>query len=176
MNHIPPQVILVAGIAMLAWSVWHMRRKALAARKKNRPQKPGGATSRPDNGNRDDMHGMTREIHALLSDVHETARRCAAQIDNRRVRLEQLLLESEQTIQRLEQSISQAAQHGSARQTRDRPDFESKANDGRLTQVYALADAGTPSQAIAQQLQLPAGEVDLMLGLRSGRESFSTLT
>jgi hypothetical protein len=118
------------------------------------------------------------EIHALLADVEETARRVAAQMDNRRMRLEQMLAEADDKIKRLE-SLTSAQPPGvvaapvqrDASQTLSRLRQERGAppvnEDPAYRPVYQLADEGKSSREIGQALNRQPGEIELILALRN---------
>jgi hypothetical protein len=122
---------------------------------------------------------LTVEIQALLGEVEETARRAAAQVDNRYRKLEQLVLEADDKIQRLEALMAAAQRTGARgdvlaatggaellsrlRQERGAP---SAIEDPAYQPIYRLADAGRTPREIAQELGRQPGEVELILALR----------
>ena len=127
---------------------------------------------------------LTTEVQALLTEVEETARRAAAQVDNRYRKLEQLVVEADEKIKRLEGLLTQApapavaspvrpaerpAVMGGAellnrlRQERGAP---APAEDPAYRPIYQLADAGRNAREIAQELGRQPGEVELILALR----------
>ena len=122
------------------------------------------------------LRTVTTEIHALLADVEETARRVAAQIDNRRSRLEQLLAEADEKIKRLESltaatpaAVVATPVQRDASQTLSRLRQERGAppvnEDPAYRPVYQLADEGKSSREIGQALNRQPGEIELILAL-----------
>jgi hypothetical protein len=129
--------------------------------------------------------------------MHETAREITARIDSKLGLLEQLIRDADDRIARLqtvsewldrsgtvekEPSIALAKlSHTQSHQ----PTFEpgstmpiapiaaapakTAAVSRRYEEIYALADAGHNSAAIASRLNSPVGEVELILGLRAQR-------
>jgi DNA-binding NarL/FixJ family response regulator len=132
---------------------------------------------------------VTMEIQALLGDLEETARRLTAQLDNRYTRLEQLLAEADEKIQRLEGAAGSTGICGKGessplgkvtaqaapamteaqraltrlRQERGAPPA---ALDPAYQPIYGLADRGKSSREIAQELGRQPGEIELILALR----------
>jgi hypothetical protein len=126
---------------------------------------------------------VTTEIHAMLGDLEETARRVIAQFDNRRVRLEQMIAEADERIKKLEslagttQPVVKAAVpvnvSREATQALNRLREERGAppanEDPAYQPVYQLADQGKTSREIGQALGRQPGEIELILALR-GRQ------
>jgi hypothetical protein len=142
------------------------------------------------------LRDITSEVHALLADVEETARRLAAQIDNRYVRLEQLMGEADEKIRMLERlqniqpmqpqvnasagtpaaraSSAHASEHASSSsdaqralaRLRQERGAPPAAQDPAYQPIYSLADAGKTPREIAQQLSRQPGEIELILALR----------
>jgi hypothetical protein len=133
---------------------------------------------------------VTAEVHALLSDLEETARRLTAQLDNRFTRLEQLLAEADEKIRWLEGTTGARAPTGNGspawaaplpaptasllteaqrtlarlRQERGAPPA---AQDPAYQPIYGLADRGKSPREIAQELGRQPGEIELILALRN---------
>jgi DNA-binding NarL/FixJ family response regulator len=102
------------------------------------------------------------------------ARQISAQIDTRSSKLEVLMKEADQKI-----ALLQSLCHGqpTPSQSPDSPanslpkssatqQIEAPAVDPRHVQVYTLADQGRTPLEIAQQLNRPSGEIELILALR----------
>jgi hypothetical protein len=134
---------------------------------------------------------LTVEVQALLTEVEETARRAAAQVDNRYRKLEQLVAEADEKIRRLEALMAEARRMGQPggagqaaapttvaaanaamggadlvsrlRQERGAP---AAAEDPAYRPIYQLADLGKSAREIAQELGRQPGEVELILALR----------
>ncbi|HBS28705.1 MAG TPA: hypothetical protein DEB06_04470 [Phycisphaerales bacterium] len=107
-----------------------------------------------------------RELEALMSDVRELTRLCAAQIDARTAKLERLVERAEGVASRLEGA---PARTGSARieSRRVTPSSGEPPPDPLAERVYALADAGRSPVEIASELSEHVGKVELVLALRA---------
>jgi hypothetical protein len=136
---------------------------------------------------------IATELAALLADLEETARRAAAQIENRRTGLELVLKEADEKIRRLE-TLTKAAIPERGGGAEPRPAALSadaaqlitrlrqergalggaagaasappSVEDPAYRPIYQLADAGKSPREIAQQLNRQPGEVELILALR----------
>jgi hypothetical protein len=149
----------------------------------NRPMAVQGSGGAPAGGNGGmknplSVRELTVEIQALLAEVEDTARRAAAQVDNRYRKLEQLVTEADERIKRLEALIGEAERAGQGaspavtggadllnrlRQDRGAP---AAAEDPAYRPIYQLADLGKSAREIAQELGRQPGEVELILALR----------
>ena len=131
-----------------------------------------------------------RAMESLLVELSEMSRKISGQLDTRAARLEALLREADEKIEQLR--AAQAGEplpspppdpiplHPAAvplprppRRTAgdDRPALRiaqpEPAVDPRHAEVYRLADQGLAPGQIAQQLDRPSGEIELILALRS---------
>ena len=109
-----------------------------------------------------------RTLEALMVEAQELTRLCAAQMENRAVRLEKLIREADERIARLDE------RHGA----RSREDvrvaervgassaFLRRDADPLTERIYQLADSGVSSVEIARELDEQTGKVDLILALR----------
>jgi hypothetical protein len=104
---------------------------------------------------------LERDMQNLLVELHEMARTMTAQIETRAAKLELLIRDADEKIARLEgRPASRPAEHVAV----DEPPH---------VDVYSLADAGVDARQIAQRLQRPVGEIELLLALRRrGRADF----
>ncbi len=130
--------------------------------------------------------------------MHETARELSAVLDSKLSLLQALVAEADRAASRLEAALERAGAE-QALQASQRPAHQAEAlqairpsqsqTDGyvqpgnrlddagaehapqqrRREEVYTLADYGYEAAEIAQRLQLPIGEVQLMLSLREKR-------
>ena len=183
--------LLLSGVAL----IFAIRRWRINALKKRRARTGSaaprqgstgsGTTERPPMGNGLNVRDVTVQVQGLLADVEDTARRVAAQIDNRRVRLEQVLAEADEEIRRLEELTKAPAEPQrpaappvptvmrDAAQTLSRLRQERGApppnEDPAYTPIYQLADQGKNAREIGQALGRQPGEIELILALR-GRQ------
>jgi hypothetical protein len=117
---------------------------------------------------------VERQMQNVLVDLSEMARQITAQLDTRAGKLEALIKEADQKIAILKsltpgESASPFAippPPADAPVDTPAPAPQSSPVDPRHAQVYTLADEGKSSREIAQQLNRPSGEVELILALR----------
>jgi hypothetical protein len=116
------------------------------------------------------QRSVEREMSNLLVELSDMARQISGQLDTRAAKLEALMQEADKKIAELKRLET----------THHEPEIkplESKAvplrDDARYSAIYDLADAGHSAQEIAQQLDRPRGEVELILALRAPSESRS---
>jgi hypothetical protein len=182
--------VLVSGVAL----VFAVRRWRISVLRKRRADGAGGAMKttnrvmeRATMGSSLNVREVTAEIQSLLAEVEDTARRVAAQIDNRRRALEQLIAEADEKIRKLETLTRQEAPlppsantmgtvgsvSREAAQTLSRLRQERGAppanEDPAYAPIYQLADQGKSAREIGQALGRQPGEIELILALR-GRQ------
>lgn len=121
------------------------------------------------------QRSLEREMNNLVVELSEMARQITAQLDTRATRLELLIKEADSKIaelQRLQNAAGEGAVSQPAKPSAPSPDpapesSPESAEDLRYSEIYALADAGHSAQDIAQRLDRPSGEIELILALRS---------
>jgi hypothetical protein len=113
---------------------------------------------------------VEQQMSSLLVEMSEMARQVTSQLDTRAARLEVLIQQADQRIEQLraatparDAAISDADEPA---QVRLRPADAEAPADPRHTQVYDLADQGLTSRQIAERLDRPDGEIELILALR----------
>ena len=99
---------------------------------------------------------VEREVSTLLSELAEMARQISSHLDSRSARLEDLIRQADARIERLEALGATAAS----------PPIEPTNGEPTNNEVYALADQGCSAKEIAQRLDRPKGEIELILALR----------
>jgi L-lactate utilization protein LutC len=113
---------------------------------------------------------VERQMETLLVELSEMARQITAQLDTRAAKLEALIEEADEKIAAM-QGLHQppedpgAAAGVSMPQAQQKPAVE---QDERHVAIYDLADAGLSAAQIAQRLDRPSGEIELILALRPG--------
>ncbi len=113
------------------------------------------------------QRSVEREMQNVLVELSEMARQITAQIDTRAARLEALIHQADERIAALNALPSAASPPSKSELKSLAPEAaESAQIDPRHAQVYALADQGRSSKDIAQQLNRPSGEIELILALR----------
>jgi hypothetical protein len=120
------------------------------------------------------QRSVEREMQNVLVELSEMARQITAQIDTRSARLEALIRQADERIAAMNAqaaakglpSAAKSPQSQSEEKSLPPESAESPAIDPRHAEVYALADRGRSSKDIAQQLNRPSGEIELILALR----------
>jgi hypothetical protein len=112
---------------------------------------------------------VERQMQNLLVELSEMARQISAQLDTRTAKLELLIREADEKIEKLRRAGVAPAQAEIKSQVMLDADVVEGAPptiDPRHAEIYALADQGRRPLEIAQQLGRPSGEVELILALR----------
>lgn len=113
-----------------------------------------------------------REMSHLLVELSEMARQVTAQLDTRAAKLELLIKEADEKLIRLQRHAGDTAARAtdaSPLPTDPHPTTAAGISDARHTEVYLLCDEGRSAAEIAQQLNRPSGEIELILALRPRR-------
>jgi len=105
-----------------------------------------------------------RALEDLMADAEELTGRLAANLDAKAARLERLIAQADERLNRLE---DRAAAESRPRPER-RPGLTADDTDPLNRRVYDLADRGLPPVEIAKQLSQQVGQVELILNLRRG--------
>jgi len=152
-------VVLAVQIMLLAagWLLFQRARGELSAR----------AAEAPVLAELKDVH---QQVRLLLVEVERSTERQAARLENGCADAVAVLTEIENKIRIAEQLLARSAQgNGAALANIERGQEDSRDDDTRDDQIYALADAGHSTAAIAHTLRLSEGEVEMLLGLRGRR-------
>lgn len=159
---------LAMGLGLVALGYLYLRGKA---RRRDPLDKPAERMSLAQ------QRSLERDMGNIVVELSEMARQITAQLDTRATKLEMLIKEADDKIARLEQMRGDAGglPHAASSLPGDQalPEPPAPAEpageriDPRHSDVYALADQGHSAHAIAQQLNRPSGEVELILALRS---------
>jgi hypothetical protein len=113
---------------------------------------------------------MPAEARQWQVELHDLARTTRAEIDTRLASLQQLLIEADRRIARLETLESGVAE----KSVMPRPHFDPPPTDRdetagpRTAAIYSMADAGLNAAAIANRLREKLSEVETTLRLRRG--------
>ena len=110
------------------------------------------------------QRSVERQMQNVLVDLSAMSRQITAQLDTRAAKLEALIREADEKIALMKSVQSSALPPSGLAFQVDSP--EPPPSDPRHAQVYALADQGRSSMEIAQQLNRPSGEIELILALR----------
>lgn len=151
-----PTGFAVLGFVVLFYTVIRSLRRNAARRKRTPDSLPSERIEkiRSDASTRNMIEGYS-------CDAIELTQRLAAQLDNKAERLEQL-------VARAERAIAELAGNGPTGPRLVRQDDDPLPNTvpPLHRRIYALADEGLDVLSIAQQLEQPQGQVELVLALR----------
>jgi hypothetical protein len=122
------------------------------------------------------QRSVEQQMQNVLVEMSEMARQISAQLDTRTAKLEALIREADEKIAALGNASSPApAPTPSPSKPRPMPlatelpistSADQPILDPGHALVYALADKGRTSKEIAQELNRPSGEIELILALR----------
>ena len=135
------------------------------------------------------------DVDAVHASLHDVARKLSAQLDNKAERLEQLIVQAEERIARLETPattsprsaaprsaakgsasaapIATPGPHAQGQPAKPQATSVSEARDPEPTDslrraIYALADSGRSPVEISRELDEHIGKIELILALRHG--------
>jgi hypothetical protein len=111
------------------------------------------------------QRAVEREMSNLLVEYEEMIRRMTSQVDTRAAKLELLIKEADQKIAALH-ALPRASESEFA-MLAPSESMHSPAEDSRHAEIYSLADQGRTARQIAQELNRPSGEIELILALRA---------
>jgi hypothetical protein len=151
-------------LAMVMMAITYLLLRSNAKRRRDPLDAPRGMSLAQ-------QRATERQMESLLVDLSEMARQISSQLDTRAAKLETLLREADEKIDQL-RSAQQGRPSKSAPVEDDRPPMrlvppEPAAIDPRHADVYRLADQGQSPSQIADRLNRPSGEIELILALRA---------
>lgn len=124
-------------------------------------------------------------IESLIVDLQETARSCAAQVENRAARLEALMRQTDQKIAKLKDALEQVEQPAPSPAPVSRPvepatprpglRLETE-RDSRTARMLKMHAEGASAADIARELGEELGKVQLILSLNATAESSDRAT
>ncbi len=160
-------------VAMVTLAVTYLLLRSTAKKKRDPLNAPRGMSLAQ-------QRATERQMESLLVDLSEMARQISSQLDTRAAKLENLIREADEKIDEL-----RAAQQGRRPPAAPRPPAdddrppmrliipetppasEAPPIDPRHADVYRLADQGQSPHQIANHLNRPSGEIELILALRA---------
>ena len=116
-----------------------------------------------------EQRSIERDITSLMNDLAEMARQLNRQIDGRCARLEQLLRAADERIEQLSNAEQNARRDAPGPSPADGKKPDPDEPDPRHVEIYRLCDEGMGARQIAQRLDRPAGEIELIIALRPRR-------
>jgi chromosome segregation ATPase len=165
------QAVLLCGavgvLILMAWSIG--RREKRAARM---PQP--SALEAQANDRR--LQSSAREINELLLELDQAAQRLHARLDSRINKLESAIKEADQRVASLrqEQAVLESTPRIDFRLAPVDPHADeindaAERDDDRFSTIHRLADSGLSALQIAQEVDKPTGEIELILALRKAK-------
>ena len=129
-----------------------------------------------------DQHQLRQSMDELLVQLEEVSRSVGAQVETKFTKLEKVIRDADDRIARLEGVLGHSSNEPAkpaARPPRDdtgtrpepRPEESRpiKPVDPSFQRIYDLVDAGASTIKAAEQLNMPLGEVELIVNLRKLR-------
>lgn len=111
--------------------------------------------------------GSSQTLQEVMHDAEELAQRLAAELDAKAERLERLLAEADEVLERGELRPVVKATTMEARHPRRGPVVTpGEGADPLNRQIYGLSDEGLTPVDIAKRLDQPTGKIELILALR----------
>ena len=127
---------------------------------------------------RDNYASMAAESHArrdvehVLLELDEVARQIHGRIDTKFAKLESIIRDADERIDRLSRLVSSADGKPSVDVTLDQevttdpPETAAGSEPNSNSVIYSLADGGMPAVQIAEQVGRTTGEIELIIALR----------
>lgn len=117
--------------------------------------------------------GRAGDAAALAKDLNELTERLAEELDRKAERIEALIAAADERIRQMERlqmeaPVAAPALEARAIEPRHRVRHETLGVEPSHREVYDLADAGLSPVEIAQKLDRPTGQIELILNLRRG--------
>ena len=159
-----PLLLAGFGFAVLSFTLVRMYRRRLQTRTTQFDTPPAERLA----AIRDQAYKARDPIDTLMAEATELTTQLASQLDGKAAYLEVLLDRAEAVAERLERA-QRASTTGYPQQTQAAQlatPRDAGGADPMQRQIYALADQGLDSLAIAQRLGQPKGQVELVLKLR----------
>ncbi len=154
-SFVPALMVIVAA----AIGLWTVRRGRRDARQRGDPARRMLEQVREEREVRNSMD-------TLMIGLEEFTRRLNAQLDTKSAKLECLIRDADQRINKLRSLASGGAVAEPGQQAADEDTSFTVPDTEQFQQVRSLADDGRSPIQIAQALDMPLGEVELLLNLR----------
>ncbi|HEX5447423.1 MAG TPA: hypothetical protein VFW87_26650 [Pirellulales bacterium] len=180
----PTTVLFLSGLGLVCAVLLFRTHRQLNTRPKGQLSHPS-SWSKPRLPKTPAAHhlDLPRDAQRWEVQMHETARELRGQLDSKISVLQHLIRDAAAETARLEAAIERAARlevsaarpaphlqaaavHPPAMRPRAMAEPLPSPTSRRYAEIYALADSGLASAAIATRVGSPIGEVELILGLR----------
>ncbi len=165
--------MFLAGIALLTMVLLRRYYRRHGRRRSTRNSSRGN--NKPVSRSPESLRSLSTAPTDVLRwhvEMYETAREMKAELDTKMRLLQSLTAQARQEAERLEQILARIEL---SRETwpdhapPDGPASELPCFTDRKADIFALADRGATAADIAQQLETPVGDVELILSLRGAR-------
>lgn len=126
-----------------------------------------------------DEQAVVQDMEEVMAQLEQFSRETQARVDNRFAKLEAVIRDADQRIDRLERLLRRADGEDPIDVTLDdasenTADAPCMADDPRRRAIYALADAGRTPVQIAEETGQSTGEIELILALRKAAPATSS--
>lgn len=164
----------VAAMVFMLVVTWMLLLRASRNMRKNRSEPLPSVQAKQHDAKSSARGATAGDLERWEVRMYDLARDLSAQLDSKMSALQHLVNLADTRIAELQRlqglTAGQATTDGAGTQaerlTHTSADNGSGRSPSRQRQIYELADAGHSSQSIAAIVDLPVGEVELMLGLR----------
>jgi hypothetical protein len=171
-------ILDVPQIIMLVLAVVCLTAVMLATRRRIRDsQRTPSHTARRQFAQHREQSRSIRDVEQVMLELDQLSRQIHGRIDTKLARLETLIRDADQRIEKLTRLADKADGRPRFEITLDeeqpreqQSDNPATLNDERHADVFQLADDGSSPFEIAQKLGRPVGEIELILALRLTRE------
>lgn len=158
-----PYVPLLFVLGLLTLSMTWARHRVRMKRREARQ-----ARAQVSNSSVDELPAAAQSLQKIMLDIEEAARRVNAQLDTKFVRLERTIAAADRRLVSLEELLERAQNSVPQSPTTsvDPNAAPTPPPDPRFAHIYQLADTGASTQQIADAVNMPIGEVEVVLNLR----------
>lgn len=170
--------ISISQIVMLAFAVAALTLVMISTQRRLRRSRLAPRTSARERYTQLEERSVpTRDLERVMLELDELSRQIHGRLDTKLARLEAIIRDADQRIERLSR-LTRAVEGGPAieitldrEEPHDPPSTEPEVDDSRHAAVYRLADSGLSGLEIAREVGRTRGEVELILALRKTRKS-----
>ena len=177
---LPPWLLLIAAalagvllwrtLAPPSWRNWRWPTGGSEGQQRSDP------LARPPQPSLAQQRSVERDMQTLMHELSEMSRKIIGQLDTRAAKLQDLLKQADEKIERLAELESRPREHAPPPPVpppmtpASAPELNIEI-DPRHEQIYTLGDEGLNALQIANRLNIPEGEVELILALRPRRRA-----
>ncbi len=165
---LPPWLLLVAAALALVL-LW---RTLAPSSWRGWPWHRSDPLSRPADPSLAQQRSVERDMQTLMHELSELSRKITQQLDARSTRLTELIGQADRRIEILRELANRAPREGASPPPASPASSGPELNieiDPRNERIYALEDEGLNVTQISNRLNIPEGEIELILALRPRR-------